>query len=102
MQGKRSSVKKAFKAVPVSRPQTFTGIFARERLAAATARATEEAAALHAANVAALAANALAEQARSKKALEDAANLTDHIYEHFDVSGFQVCMQVNRVHTSVS
>jgi hypothetical protein len=90
MQGRRGSAKKIFHSVPVSKPQPFTGIFARERSAAATARAIVQAAALNTANIALLAAKALAEQAKSKKAAEDAANLTDFVYEHFDVSGFQV------------
>lgn len=90
MQGRRGSAKKIFQSVPVSKPQPFTGIFARERSAAATARAIVQAAALNTANIALLAAKALAEQAKSKKAAEDAANLTDFVYEHFDVSGFQV------------
>jgi hypothetical protein len=90
MQGKRVSIKKAFKPIPVSTHRTFTGIFARERAEAAKARANEIAAILHTAQATALAAKASADKQKAEKARVDAARLTEFMYEHFDVSGFEV------------
>jgi len=90
MPGKRLSVKKAFKPVPVTTHQAFTGIFARERAEAAKARAIETAAIIRTAQEAALAAKASADQLKAEKAREDAMRLTEFMYEHFDVSGFEV------------
>ena len=90
MQGKRVSIKKAFKPIPVSTHRTFTGIFARERAEAAKTRAIETAAIIRTAQEAALAAKASAEQLKAEKAREDAMRLTEFMYEHFDVSGFEV------------